>query len=102
MDRVTFNPSKFTKVGTKFDTSSGLGGSFSIEFIGMKDGNFLFRRNAVNDWPEATYTFTAEQVAMKVYILIPDKHERLMLTEAARLKYEEILKDTHINSVERY
>ncbi len=102
MDRITFDPSKFTKIGDKFDTPSGMGGSFSIEFVGCKDQKYMFRRRAVNDWPEAMYAFTAEEVAVQVYILIPDKFERMMLTNAACRKYEAILKDPHIKSVERH
>lgn len=103
MERVFFKEEKFTTRGEKFETPSGFGGAFSIEFIRKTaNGRFVFLRRRWEDWPEETYTFTASQLKEKVYRLIPDKFERYMLSTEANAKYEAILSDPHVDRTERF
>lgn len=103
MIRINYKPSKFATVGEKFDISSGLGGSFTVSFIGKTEsGDFIFRRAKTSSFPAATYTFAPGAVTKEIYRLIPDKYERLMLTEEAQAKYETMLNDPHVAGTERH
>jgi len=98
MERIFYKEEKFTTRGEKFETPSGLGGSFTIEFIRQtSNGRFEFLRRRKPDWPEQVYTFSASELKEKVYRLIPDRFERLMLTDVANQKYEQMMKDPHVD-----
>lgn len=101
MDRIFYNEEKFTARGEKFETPSGLGGTFTIEFIRKtSNGRFEFLRRKKVDWPEQVYIFSASELKEKVYRLIPGRFERLMLLDDSRKKYEEMMKDPHVDRIE--
>lgn len=102
MERVFYKEEKFTKPGEKFETPSGLGGTFSIEFV-RKTANdrFVFLRRRKEDWPEETYTFTASELKTKVYVLVPDKYQQYVLSAEANERYDAILNDPHVDRIER-
>lgn len=103
MEGVFYKPEKFTSRGEIFQTPSGLGGTFSVEFVNKTaNGRFVFVRRRMADWPEEIYTFTANEVKTKVYVLVPDKFQRLILTNEATQKYEAILSDPDVDRVERF
>ena len=103
MDKIFYMPSKFVCKGERFDTPSGMGGSFTIELIGKRpDGKFAFYRPAKTDWPADTYVFTEEQLSSQVYRVIPGKYERLVFKDETRKKYEEMLADRDVDRVENY
>lgn len=103
MDRIHYKSSKFTQKGEKFETPSGLGGYFDIEFVEKDaDGNYHFLRRKRGDWPDAIYTFTGEQLKTEVFRAIPDKYDRLIFSDESRKKYETLLADPHIDRVGKY
>ena len=83
------------KLGELFEVDSGLGGSFTVELKSRdKDGVMLF---AVTnpEWPYK-YKYTNEQAAEHVFIIMPNKSERILYKHhdsnsvAAALKFRPI------------
>lgn len=103
MDRLFFKPSRFRKRGEKFETPSGMGGTFTIEFIAKTDdGKFIFLRMPTSTgWPASAYTFTEDKLAKEVFQSIPNKFERCVMYETFRKKYERMLANPHIERVEK-
>ena len=100
MERIYYKPSKFMLRGEKFETPSGLGGTFDIKFVKKDaDGKYHFFRKKRGGWPAASYTFTEEQLKTEVFLTILDKYERLVLTAESCKKYEQLLADPHIDRV---
>lgn len=102
MEKIFYQPSKFAQRGEKFETPSNLGGTFIIEFVEASDDKFIFLRRKTRDWPETTYTFTVETLVLQVFVIILDKYDRQWVSDESRKKYEAMLKDPHIDRVERY
>ncbi|WP_224962775.1 hypothetical protein [Geomonas subterranea] len=100
MERIFYKEDKFTTRGEKFETPSGMGGSFTIEYIRRtSNGRFEFLRRRMPDWPEQVYTFSASELKERVYRLIPSRFDRLMLTDIANRKYEEMMNDPHVDRI---
>jgi hypothetical protein len=102
MERIFYLPTKFTTKGETFDTPSGLGGTFTVVFSKKtKDGCYEFVRPKKHGWPRATYSFTEAQLRTEIFHTIPDKYDRLMISEEKRLAYEAMLADPCVERRER-
>lgn len=100
MERIFYKEDKFTTRGEKFETPSGMGGSFTIEYIRRtSNGRFEFLRRQMPDWPKQVYTFSASDLKERVYRLIPSRFDRLMLTDIANRKYQEMMNDPHVDRI---
>ena len=103
MERVFYTPERFTRRGEKFETPNCLGGTFTIEFVRKTaTGRYMFLRRRMADWPEESYNFTADELKQKVYVLVPDKFQRLVLSNEATGRYEAILNDPLVDRTERF
>lgn len=101
MERIFYKEEKFTTRGEQFETPSGLGGTFTIEYIRRtSNGRFEFLRRRMPDWPEQIYTFSESELKEMVYRLIPGRFDRLMLSNVANQKYELMMKDPHVDRIE--
>ena len=62
------------KVGETFSVDSGMGGSWTVAFVGYTDGGYLrFERDARPDWPLQAFTFqTPADAAKEIFILVPE------------------------------
>lgn len=63
-----FKPEQLLK-GETYSIRSGLGGSWSVEFVGRVDGTYKFVRHARPDWPRAEFTFRHEEIVLSVYVM---------------------------------
>ena len=59
-------------VGRRYQIDSGLGGVFTIEYLGKKDSLYQFE-NIHKDFGKAVYTFTSPQIRNSVKEILKER-----------------------------
>lgn len=67
------------KPGQSYEINSGMGGSWTVKFIGTRGGLFCFLRKAKPDWPAATFKYKHEEIESKIYVLVPNYEDAHLL-----------------------
>ncbi len=60
------------KLGETFSIDSGLGGSWTVEYVSHEGNGPVFKRRARHGWPEEHFRYPdAAETARHVFILVP-------------------------------